>query len=193
MAFSQNPNGPRGLDVFRANRGTPGRLAEYRIDGTYATKIYSGNPVELHTDGTLIVPASVDSKILGVFQGCQYIDVAGETQFKPFWPAPGAVKANTVVRAFVTEAAGELFLIKSDEDLVQADVGEYFTMTSMVTGSDATGRANTSLDGSTNGTAVADKVLKLREIAQFDGTSQLAVVQFIRTENNEAQMFPATS
>lgn len=84
MAFNQNPNGPRGLSVFRAGRGTPGRKTEYRIAGDYGTKIHSGGPVMLAADGTIQVPASVDSKILGVFQGVEYVDINGEIQFKPY-------------------------------------------------------------------------------------------------------------
>lgn len=193
MAFTQQPNGPRGLAPYRASDGIPNRAVEYKILGTYGTKIYSGSPVALNTDGTIIVPADVDTRILGVFDGCEYVDTQGNVVFSPYWPAPGAVQTGSDVEARVFEAQGELFLIYADGDLTQAQVGEYFTLTALSGGSDITGKSNIALDANSNGTSVVDKTVVLRQIADFDGTVRNAVVQFIRPEFAETAVFPATA
>lgn len=194
MSFTQQPNGPRGFSVARASRGTPNRSVEYHIADEYGTSIYRGAPVSLHTDGTIIVPADVDARILGVFDGCEYVDTEGNVKFSSYWPASTSVKSGTVVKARVYEAQGELFLIRSDEDLVQADVGEYFALTALSGGSDVTGNSSIALDGSTNGVSVVDKTVVLRDIPNLDdGNARLALVQFIRPTFAESFAFPATA
>lgn len=193
MAFTLSNNGARGFQPYRAANGTPMRTVEYQIAGDYSTKIYRGAPVILHTDGTIRVAADVDSTILGIFDGCEYVDTQGNVIFSPYWPAPGSVKSGTTVKARVYEAQGALFLVTSDEALVQADVGEFFTLTAFSGGSDVTGQSSIQLDGSTNGTAVADKAVVLRQIADINGADDQAIVQFIRVTNPDTYVFPATS
>lgn len=193
MAFTLTSNGARGFQPYRAQNGTPMRAVEYGILGTYGTKIYRGAPVLLGTDGYIAVAADVDSTILGIFDGCEYVDSQGNVIFSPYWPAPGAVKTGTVPKARVFEAQGGLFLATSDEALVQADVGEYFTLTAFSGGSDVTGQSSIQVDGSTNGTSVVDKAVILRQIADFDGVSDQGIFQFIRVANPQTYVFPATA
>ena len=193
MAFTLSNNGARGFQPYRASNGTPMRASEYKILGTYGTKIYRGAPVILNTDGTIIVAADVDSTILVVFDGCEYVDTQGNVVVSPYWPAPGAVKTGTVPKARVFEAQGQQFLVTSDEALVQADVGEFFTLTAFAGGSDVTGQSSIQLDGSTNGTSVVDKAVVLREIADINGATDQAIVQFIRVTNPDTYVFPATA
>lgn len=193
MSFTLTPNGARGFQPVRAANGTPMRTEEARIAGNYSTKIYRGAPVILGTDGNIAVAANEDSVIFGVFDGCEYVDTQGNVIFSPYWPAPGAVQTGSVVKARVFKAEGALFLVTSDEDLVQADVGEYFTLTAFSGGSDVTGQSSIQLDGSTNGTSVVDKVVVLRQIADFDGVANQAIVQFIRVANPDTYVFPATA
>lgn len=193
MAFAQQPNGPRGLSPYRASNGIPQRAVEYEILGTYGTKIYSGSPVALAANGTVVVPADVDTRILGIFDGCEYDDPQGNVIFSPFWPAPGAVKAGSTVKCRVYEAQGVLFGVYADADLAQSQVGEYFTLTALSGGSDVTGKSDIALDAASNGTSVVDKTVVLRQIAAFDGAPRTAIVQFIRPEYAESAVFPATA
>lgn len=187
MAFSQNPNGPRGLTPLRAQNGPANRSGEYEILGTYATKVYSGNPVILAADGTIQVPANQEDDILGVFDGVQYIDTAGNVVFSPFWPAPGAVQTGSKVKARVFDNPDEVFLIKADADLVLAAVGEFFDVTALSGGDDVTGKSSQSLAVASRNAAAANQMLRLRRIAEFDGTVQLAEVQFIRPALSQGQ------
>src|SRR5690606_26209635 len=192
MSYNANQNVPSGFTVFRAAGGTPNRLAEYRIAGTYGSKIHSGGPVSL-SSGSLIVPASANSRILGVFQGCEYVDVNGDTQFRPYWPAPGAVKTGTVVKALVNKAEGELFSIMADGDLSYSDIGNYFALTALSGGNDATGRSSIKLDADSGASTTPNKTVKLVDIAGYEGSVQIAVVKFLRPEDNDAQVFAASS
>jgi len=183
MSFSQNPNGPRGFAPVRAASGTPSRSNEYEILGTYATKIYSGQPVTLFTDGYVRVLVAATDVILGVFDGVEYIDTNGDTRFSPYWPAPGAVKTGTKVKARVFDNPDEQFLIKSTANLVQTNVGEFADLSPGLGtgGDDTTGKSTASLDAANTDTAItANSVVVINEISKRDGTTQLAIVQFAR-------------
>lgn len=193
MSFTLNFNGARGFQPYQAQNGTPMRAVEYPILGTYGTKIYRGAPVILNTDGTIIVAADVDSVILGIFDGCEYVDSQGNVIHSPYWPAPGAVKTGTTPKARVYEAQGALFLATFDEDIAQADVGEYFTLTAFAGGSDVTGQSSIQVDGDTNGVTVVDKTVVLRRIPDVLGATNQGVVQFIRVANPDTYVFPATA
>ena len=186
MSFTASPNGPRGFTPVRAASGTPNRANEYRISGTYATKIYSGQPVMLHTDGTIIVLAAANSLVLGVFDGCEYVETTGDIKFSAYWPAPGAVKTGSVVKARVYDNPSEQFLIKADADLTQTQVGEYadLDVAAGTGGDDTTGKSSVSLDQSaTDATIQADNMVVIREISKRAGSDQEAIVQFIRPRN----------
>lgn len=192
MSFTANANGPRGFDVAKAKNGTPQRSVDARILGTYATKIYCGQPVGLNTDGNIIVLADDANKVLGVFDGCEYVDANGDIKFSNYWPAPGAVKTGTTVKARIYDANDAEFLIQSDETLVQADVGEFFALTTTVGtgGSTVTGRSSVALDASTGNAAATGLLVKLIAISPReeggDETGTLAIVQFVRPENGAA-------
>lgn len=187
MVFTANANGPRGFDVAKGRSGTPQRSFDARILGTYGTKLYVGQPVQLAADGTLQALAAANTPVYGVFDGCEYVDIAGDIKFSPSWPAPGAVKAGTTVKARVYDAEG-LFLIQSNQVLTQAQVGEYADLVAFVGGDDVTGRATAiQLDGAnTDATLQATNVVQILEISPReeggDETGSLAVVQFVRRQ-----------
>lgn len=183
MSFSQNPNGPRGFAPVRAASGTPARSNEYEIDGTYATKLYSGQVVTLFTDGKVRALAAAADVVLGVLDGVEYIDVNGDTRFSPYWPAPGAVKTGTKVKARVFDNPDEQFLIKATANLTQAQVGEFADLSPALGtgGDDTTGKSTASLDQANTDAAIqATNVVVINEISKRDGTVQLAIVQFAR-------------
>ena len=181
MSFSATPNGPRGLTPVRAQSGVGNRTNEYQILGTYGTKIYSGQPVTLFTDGYVRVLAAAANFVLGVFDGCEYIDVNGDTRFSPYWPAPGAVKTGTTVKARVYDNADELFLMKATADITQAQVGEYADLDAIVGGDDTTGKSTISLDAAnTDATVQTSNVVVINEVSKRPGSSQEVIVQLIR-------------
>lgn len=187
MSFTPNANGPRGFDVVKARDGTPQRSVDARIAGTYANKLYVGQPVGIDANGQLIVLADDANQVAGVFDGCQYDAVDGSVVFSPYWPAPGAVKTGSTVKARIYPASG-LFLIKADAQLTQAMVKQYFALDTTVGtgGNDFTGRSTVSLDVATANDAAAGLLVQLVEISPReeggDEVGSLAIVQFIRPQ-----------
>ncbi len=189
MSFTPNANGPRGFDVAKGRNGTPNRSIDARILGTYATKIYTGQPVGIDpATGQLIVLADDANKVAGVFDGVEYVDINGDIKFQNFWPAPGAVKVGTVVKARIYDATDALFLIHADAELTQDDVTNFFALTVTVGtgGSDVTGRSSAQLDVGSKNAAATGLLLQLVEISPReeggDEVGTLALVQFIRPE-----------
>lgn len=187
MSFTPNANGPRGFDVAKGRDGTPQRSVDARIAGASATKMYVGQPVAIDTNGQLIVLADDANPVAGVFDGCQYEAENGDVVFSPYWPAPGAVKTGTTVKARIYPATG-LFLIKADAALAQSNVGQFFALDTTVGtgGSDFTGRSSVSLDVATANAAATGLLVQLLEISPReeggDEVGSLAVVQFIRPQ-----------
>lgn len=181
MSFSPNPNGPRGLSPVKAASGTPTRSNTYQIAGNGADVIYSGQPVKLDSNGQIVVLAAAGDSVVGVFDGCEYVDSAGDIKFSPYWPAPGSVAVGTTVKARVYDNPDEQFLIKADADLSQNDIGAYFDFTVVAgTGGDATtGKSSLELDVASKNASPAGKQVVLRSISVREGGSQLAVVQFV--------------
>lgn len=181
MSFTASPNGPRGLSPVKAQGGTPARSNIYQILGTYATKLYRGQPVLLDSNGQITALVDEDSIVAGVFDGVEYVAADGDIEFSPFWPAPGSVKAGTTVKARVYDGADEQFLIKSDLDLTQDDVGKYFQFDTAAGtgGNDDTGNSTLSLDSATANAAATSRTVVLRSISEKPGSVQEAIVQFV--------------
>ena len=189
MSFTANANGPRGFDPVKAKSGTPNRMRTARILGTYATALYTGQPVAVHTDGYLIVLADDANVVAGVFAGCEYVTAAGDTIFSPYWPAPGAVKTGTVPKANYYPADEGLFLIHADETLAQLDVGDYFALTTTVGtgGSALTGRSSAEVDASSGNAAAVGLLVQCVEINAREEATDLSAasimtVQFVRPQ-----------
>lgn len=186
MSFTANANGPRGFDVVKGRDGTPQRSVDARIAGTGADKFYVGQPVGM-TAGLLTVLADDANPVAGVFDGCQYEAENGDVIYSPYWPAPGAVKTGTTVKARIYPATG-LFLIKSTAALAQADIGKFYALDTTVGtgGSDFTGRSSVSLDAATGNAAATGLLVQLLEISPReeggDEVGTLAVVQFVRPQ-----------
>ena len=188
MSFSPNANGPRGFDVAKGRDGTPQRCTIHRILGTYGSKIHTGAPVTLAADGTVQLLSAANDPILGVFNGCEYVEVNGDIKFSPYWPAPGAVKAGTTPTCRIYPAEG-LFLIHASASLAQAKVGEFADLIALSGGDDVTGRADSvQMDAvNTDATVQTTNVVQIVEVSPREeggngAPATLAVVQFIRPQ-----------
>lgn len=187
MSFTPNANGPRGFDVVKGRDGTPQRSVDARIAGASATKMYVGQPVAVDSNGQLIILADDANPVAGVFDGCQFEAENGDVIYSPYWPAPGAVKTGTVVKARIYPATG-LFLIKADAALAQSNIGQFFALDTTVGtgGSDFTGRSSVSLDVATANASATGLLVQLVEISPReeggDEVGSLAIVQFIRPQ-----------
>jgi hypothetical protein len=131
------------------------RPKAYTIASTYAANIFQGDPVKLTDNGVIQLGTSnglrdgtVDGiALLGIFAGCQYIDVTGRPVVSPFWPS--GVTATDIV-AWVYDDPETLFDVQYDNPsagtTVQTAVGEECDWTvASPGGSTQTGLSNTKL------------------------------------------------
>jgi hypothetical protein len=87
-----NPNAPFGLRPKRHYFGGVVRENEYAIADAYGTALLLGDPVVATGTGKNIqlATAGTGSKITGVFSGCKYRNLLGDTIWDAYWPAAQA-------------------------------------------------------------------------------------------------------
>jgi len=90
----------------------------YSISSDNDTAIFPGDPVVLQADGDIAL-AGTGSRIVGVFNGCSYVDSNGVPQFGR-WPG---TTGNTVREALVYDDPDTVFKVQSDGSLAATDVG----------------------------------------------------------------------
>lgn len=123
----------------------------YKIASAYGTGLYSGTPVKLTTDGTLIATATGADSIVGIFAGCQFI--SGNRPFiLPYWPAGQTYDANTEMTAWIQPMDG---LAEYEAQLsgtaASTIIGEAINLDAAAGGSVYTGQSNQTLNPTTTG------------------------------------------
>jgi len=133
------------------------RPKAYVIASTYATNIFSGDPVKLTDNGVIQLGTSDGTRsgttdgiaLLGIFAGCQYLDATGKPTISPFWPS-GAT--GTEIVAWVYDDPETLFDVQytnpgtPGSTTMQTAVGEECDWTvASPGGSTQTGLSNTQL------------------------------------------------
>lgn len=120
---------------FRPSYHNSGQMRPkaYTIASTYATTIFSGDPVKLTDAGVVQLGTSDGTRsgtvdgisLLGIFAGCQYNDASGKPTISPFWP--GGTTGTDIV-AWVYDDPETLFDVQytnpSPGTTVQTAVGE---------------------------------------------------------------------
>jgi hypothetical protein len=167
---------PRGLVPVNSLGGTPyaGSTRKIKIASGYASNLYNGQVVKIHTDGTLnlvtetggagdLFPAGT----IGVFVGCSYTDADLGFVNRQYWPT-GQVASDAM--GFVVDDPNALFLIQSSGPINQNDLGMNCDLTaaqSTSTGSTATGNSTSSL--ATGAACVATTSIGFRIVDFVDG------------------------
>ena len=133
------------------------RPKAYTIASTYAANIFQGDPVKLTDNGVIQLGTSDGTRsgttdgiaLLGIFAGCQYLDVTGKPTISPFWPS--GVTATNII-AWVYDDPETLFDVQYDNPgtpgstTVQTAVGEECDwVVASPGGSTQTGLSNTKL------------------------------------------------
>lgn len=106
-------NAPFGLQPRRMITGAPwnGQVNEYPIADSYATSLFTGDPVAPANNGT-IARGATSTGILGVFMGCTYINTSGVLVTSPYWPANTATFQAQGAKALVVDDPNVLFDIQ---------------------------------------------------------------------------------
>lgn len=97
---------PSGLD----------RATAYTINPTYNTAIYKGDPVILNANGTVTVGTAA-AALLGVFQGCEYVDATGKPTYSNYYPASQAIQSGTAITAWVITDLETVFEVQLNGQL----------------------------------------------------------------------------
>jgi hypothetical protein len=159
-----NVNKPFGLRPI-GNLSATGAQKQYgyTIADSQAGAIFQGDLVTVF-DGFLVkfAPATHTAAV-GVFNGCNYVDpTSGKPTWKNYYPGSVNITTSSIV-ADVLDDPLQLFLIQSDEDVVQADIGKNADITAATTGSTVNGISAGTLDSSTiaKGAALNLKIVGL--------------------------------
>jgi len=116
-----------GLRLVRSQgmEGFTGNLTEYPVADDNTDAIFTGDVVTLN--GGFVEEASgatsgEDFDILGVFQGCRFIDADGSIEYRRHWDG---LAGRSDVKAFVAVPPHSVFYIKgtAGTTYTQADIG----------------------------------------------------------------------
>lgn len=137
-----------GLRLARQQgmEGFSGNLAEFAINPSNTNPIFHGDVVRLSSGYVIEGTGAADDDdldILGVFNGCKYVDSDGSFEFQKFWDG-GAGRTN--IRADIILPVNGVFHIKGKAGVTytQAAVGARFGLT-YVAGSTVYGDSKVSL------------------------------------------------
>ncbi len=153
-----NKDAPFGFRPAKMLGGAPFNNGQtsYGIASGYNTNIFTGDAVELHTDGTVTVGAAAATNLIGVFNGCFYTDSTGKPTYSKHWPAD-TVASDAV--AFVIDNPNVIFVAQEDSTDIgaswPANRGSNADLVSTHAGSVKTGRSGQELDSSTITAATA--------------------------------------
>ena len=118
-----NLDAPQGFTPVRHMSGGVIRTNAYEIANGSGTSIFTGDAVQLLTNGTITLMAN-NTKPVGVFAGCEYTDQAtGDVKFLKVWTASTTVKTNSAVKAYVYDDPDITFSIQCDGTFANTDVG----------------------------------------------------------------------
>ena len=156
-----NKDAPFGFIPVRMIGGAyfSGGQDEYDIADDYNTAIFSGDIVELHTDGTITIGAAGQTNLIGVFNGCFYTTDGGEPTYSKYWPAS---QSSSDAKAFVITDPNVVFEAQEDNTEIgstathPAQVGSNADFVSTHAGTTAAGRSKQELDSSTITNAAAN-------------------------------------
>ena len=153
-----NKDAPFGFRPAKMLGGAPFNNGQtsYGIASGYNTNIFTGDAVELHTDGTITVGAAGATNLIGVFNGCFYTDSTGKPTYSKYWPAD-TVASDAV--AFVIDDPNVVFEAQEDSTDIgaswPANRGSNADLVSTHAGSTKTGRSGMELDSSSITAATA--------------------------------------
>jgi len=156
-----NKDAPFGFIPVRMLGGAyfSGGQDEYDIATTYSSNIFSGDVVELHTDGTITIGAAGQTNLIGIFNGCFYTDSTGKPTYSRYWPAS---TTSSDAKAFVITDPNVVFEAQEDNTEIgstathPAQVGSNADFVSTHAGTTAAGRSKQELDSSTITNAAAN-------------------------------------
>ncbi len=156
-AFGLRPIGKVGSGV--QNMGT----TMYTIEDNYGTAIFKGDHV-LQSGGYVIKGTASGATILGVFNGCFYIDpTSKKPTYSNYYPgsinvtSQGSISGSTNIDAYIYDDPYMLFEAQCDGTIAKTDIGKN-TDTVLTAGSTVNGLSKNEIDDSTEATTAGLQV-----------------------------------
>ena len=156
-AFGLRPIGKVGSGV--QNMGT----TMYTIEDNYGTAIFKGDHV-LQSGGYVIKGTASGATILGVFNGCFYIDpTSKKPTYSNYYPgsinvtSAGSISGSTNIDAYIYDDPYMLFEAQCDGTIAKTDIGKN-TDTVLTAGSTVNGISKNEIDDSTEATTACLQV-----------------------------------
>ena len=150
-----NKDAPFGFIPVRMLGGAyfSGGQDEFDILSTYGTNMFTGDVVEIETDGTIKIgaPGTADRNLIGIFNGCFYTDSTGKPTYSRYWPAS---TTSTDAKAFIISDPNVIFEAQEDNTEIgstathPAQIGQNADFVSTHAGTTAAGRSKQELDSS---------------------------------------------
>jgi hypothetical protein len=156
-AFGLRPIGKVGSGV--QNMGT----TMYTIEDNYGTAIFKGDHV-LQSGGYVIKGTASGATILGVFNGCFYIDpTSKKPTYSNYYPgsinvtSAGSISGSTNIDAYIYDDPYMHFEAQCDGTIAKTDIGKN-TDTVLTAGSTVNGLSKNEIDDSTEATTAGLQV-----------------------------------
>ena len=163
-----NQNAPFGFRPVRRLDGAAPNYAtrQYDILSTYTTKIYKYDPVKISTAGNVELAGTTDYPLLGVFDGCEYMDtVQNKRVFSALWTGASSAVANTVKANIIIDPSA-VFKVRSNGAVITKANTFANAQYAAGTGNDVSGLSGASLAASTLNTT---NTLPFKVVGLFDG------------------------
>jgi hypothetical protein len=169
--------GLRPYNMLGAGANTNGN-STYLIQTTSqagtSSVIYQGSPVIPTNTGLVNIVGSAAGgtvPLLGVFLGCNYIDLNGKPVWSPKWPGTAAVMANTQATCEIAAHPDQLFLINCNAAITQDAIHENANFATATSGNATSGLSTAELDVATVDEGSGSDVLNLRIVGFSDQPS----------------------
>ena len=174
-----NRNAPAGFQVRgHVSGGEANRFNQHHILAGLAENIYRGDLVAPSaTSKNVNLQAAVTSRVIGVFDGCFYIDSNGDPQFRPRWASGTTLKTGTIADCNVYDDPKALFEVQASAGFVLADIGAFANPTTAVAGNNSSGQSGMQLDSASIGTGATLKIIDIsRKVDNGFGTNAKVIV-----------------
>ncbi len=138
-----NRDTPSGLKPAFHLAGKKIRPQKYTIASGYNTSIFSGDLVKQTSTSKGIQIATTGNKMVGVFAGCEYTDLAGNQIFSRFWLADTDCLNTVAAVAYVYDDPDIVWQIQTDSASAFAitDIGLLLDLVKTHSGVAATGQS----------------------------------------------------
>lgn len=171
-AFGLRPYNMLGAGANTNGNGT--YLIQTASQAGTSSVIYQGSPVIPTNTGLVNIVGSAAGgtvPLLGVFIGCNYIDLNGKPKWAPQWPGTAAVMANTEATCEIASHPDQLFLINCDAAIAQDAVHANANFSTATSGSSTSGISSAQLAVSTVAAGSGTGVLNMRIVGFSDEPS----------------------